>query len=132
MKSFSNLAARTQGLAASRHRQRGITFLGILFICIIIVLIAVAGLKITPAYIKFNAVQKAVEAAKSGGKTPKEIQNAFERNMDINGYTEPKKEQLDVSKEGNEIVVTLPYDEKIKLFHNVFVLIEFVATTKQQ
>jgi Domain of unknown function (DUF4845) len=111
---------------------RGMTFAGILAICIIIVLIAVAGLKITPAYIKFNAVQKAVDASKSGGKTPKEVQNAYERNMDINGYNEPKKEQLDVTKKGNDIVVTMRYDEKINLFKNVFVLIEFEATTRPQ
>jgi hypothetical protein len=109
---------------------RGITFLGILVICIVIVLIAVGALKITPAYIKFNAVQKAVEAAKAGGKTPNEIKMAYERNMDINGYNDPKKDLLDVSKEGNDIVVAMKYDEKINMFQNVFVLIEFEATTR--
>jgi hypothetical protein len=123
--------AKNLKLASALSRPaRGMSFLGILVICIAIVLIAVGALKITPAYIKFGAVQKAVEASKSGGKTPKEIMNSFEKNMDINGYSDPKKELLDVSKEGNDIVVTMKYDEKINMFQNVFVLIEFEATTR--
>ena len=39
-------------------KQRGIGFLGIFLICVIVVLVSIAGMKIVPAYIEYFAIKK--------------------------------------------------------------------------
>jgi hypothetical protein len=106
--------------------QRGVSLLGILAICVIIVLIAILGLKITPAYIEFGTVKTAMMASKDG-KTVHDIQAAFQRNADVNSISVISGKDLDITKEGNNIVVGFHYDKKIPLVANVSLLIEFAA-----
>jgi len=40
--------------------QRGMTLIGMVVVCIVIVLVAVGGLKIAPAYIEYFKVKKAI------------------------------------------------------------------------
>ncbi|HEY4373321.1 MAG TPA: DUF4845 domain-containing protein [Burkholderiales bacterium] len=118
-------------LKTYQPRQRGVSILGILFICVGIVLVAVLTLKITPAYMEYGTVKKALQAAKdSGGKTVLDLQKAFQRNADINGITVIYSKDLDITKEGNDIVMGFHYDKKIPLFANVSILIEFQASTR--
>ncbi len=113
---------KTQG----GRSQRGVSMLGILAICVIIVIVAILALKITPAYIEFGTVKTAMLAS-TGGKTVHDIQAAFQRNADINSISVISGKDLDITKEGNNIVVGFHYDKKIPLFANVSILIEFAA-----
>ena len=117
---------------ANFQSQRGASMLGILVICVVIILIAVLGLKLTPAYIEHGKIKQAVSAAKSGGKTVNDVRKAFERYADVNDITTVKKEDIEVTKEGNDIVVIARYDKKIPLFYNVYILIEFLASSNDQ
>jgi len=112
------------------RRQRGVSILGILLICIAIVLVAVLALKVTPAYMEYGTVKKSLMSAKeSGAKTVVEVQKAFQRNADINGITVISGKDIEVTKEGNEIVASFAYPKKIPLFANVSILIEFAAAS---
>jgi len=114
--------------AGFKSRQRGVSILAILFICVAIVLVAVLALKVTPAYMEFGTVKKSMLAAKdSGAKTVVDIQKAFQRNADINSISVISGKDLEITKEGNNIVVGFHYDKKIPLFANVSLLIEFAA-----
>ena len=113
-------------------QQRGATVLAMALVAVMLILVAVAAMKIIPAYIEFGTIKKGVVAAKAGGTTIPQIKNAFERAMDINGVDTVKKDDLEITKEGNEIIVTARYDKKIPMFQNLFVLIEFNATSKDQ
>ena len=44
------------------RKQRGITLMGLIVACIVIVFVAIGGLKIAPAYIEYFKVKKAVKA----------------------------------------------------------------------
>ncbi len=59
--------------------QRGITLVGMVVVCIVIVLVAVGGLKIAPAYIEYFKVKKAIVSiaqANSGAGTSKSRRKA--------------------------------------------------------
>jgi len=112
-------------------RQRGASMLGILLICVAIVLVAVLALKVTPAYMEFGTVKKSLIATKeSGAKTVVEIQKAFQRNADVNSISVISGHDLDITKDGNDIVIGFHYDKKIPLFANVSILIEFAADSR--
>jgi hypothetical protein len=111
-------------------RQRGVSILGIMLICAAIVLVAVLAMKVTPAYMEYGTIKKSLQATKdSGAKTVVDIQKAFQRNADINSISVISGKDLDITKEGNDIVVGFHYDKKIPLFANVSILIEFQADT---
>src|SRR5207248_4908021 len=65
--------------------QRGITLIGMVVVCIVIVLVAIGGLKIAPAYIEYFKVKKAISGiAQTNGKgTVQDVRIAFDRRAPI-------------------------------------------------
>ena len=113
------------------HRQRGVSMLGIMIICVIIVLVAVGALKIVPTYMEFRNIRGAAVTARDGGKSVAEIRKAFDRAATVNDITTISGNDLEVTKEGNTIIVSFKYEKKVHLFHNVSLLIEYAGSTEQ-
>ena len=113
------------------RRQSGISMLGILFICIVIVLVAIGALKVIPTYMEFRSIKTAALQAKDGGKTVNEIQRAFDRAATVNDITTISGKDLEITKEGNNIVVGFKYEKKVHLFYNVSLLIDYAANSEQ-
>ena len=113
----------------SLAHQRGVSMLGILLICMVIVFVAVGALKVVPTYIEFRTIKSAAVSSQSGGKTVLEVQKAFDRAANINDITTIAGKDLDITKEGNNIVVSFRYEKKIPLFHNVSLLIEYAGSS---
>jgi hypothetical protein len=113
------------------RNQRGITLLGMLVIGIIIVFVAIGGLKIAPAYIEYFTVKKAiVGVAQTNGKgTVAEIRQGFDRRANIDDIDVISAKDLEITKEGNEVVISFAYPKRIPLFGNVSVVIEFAASS---
>ncbi len=109
--------------------QRGVGMLGILFICVAIVLVAIGALKIVPTYMEFRSIKAAAIAARDGGKTVVDIQKAFDRYANVNDISTIAGKDLEITKEGNDIIVAFKYDKKIPLFANVSVLIEYAGSS---
>jgi Tfp pilus assembly protein PilE len=111
--------------------QRGITLIGLLVACIVIIIVAIGGLKIAPAYIEYFKVKKAVTAIAQTQGTVAEIRTAFERRADIDDIDVIGPKDLEITKEGNEVVVSAAYSKRIPLFANVNVVIDFAASSNR-
>ncbi len=116
-------------MATTIKSQRGISMLGVFVICAVIVLVAVAAMKIVPAYMEFSTVKKAAIASKDGAKTVADVQKNFDRRANVDDITVISARDLEVTKEGNNIVVSFKYDKKIPMFQNLSVLLEFSASS---
>lgn len=103
--------------------------LGIFLICVVIVLGAVGVLKVVPAYIEYGTIKKAASGARDGAKTVAEVQRGFDKRAQIDDISVISGKDLEITKEGNNIVVAFKYEKKIPLFANVSVLFEFAAST---
>jgi len=105
--------------------------LGMLVVGIIIVFVAIGGLKIAPAYIEYFTVKKAiVGVAQTTGKgTVGEVRQAFDRRAQIDDIDVIAGKDLEITKEGNDIVISFAYPKRISLFGNVSVVIEFAASS---
>lgn len=109
-------------------RTRGVSMLGILFICIAIVLVVVGALKVIPSYLEFRNIRAAAIAARDGGKTVVDIQKAFDRAAQINDITTLAGKDLDIAKDSaGNVVVSFKYEKKIPLFYNVSLIIEYAG-----
>jgi hypothetical protein len=115
-----------------RNKQKGVSFLVVFLVFVLVALAAVGGMKIFPAYAEFQTVKKAINGvAGSEGRTGSviEIRKAFDRRANIDNITTVSGADLEISKDGGEVVISFAYSKKIPLFSNVFLVIEFAAST---
>lgn len=111
--------------------QRGITLSGLLVGGFILVVVAMLGMKVVPDVIEYYKIKKIVAstAANSSGKTVSEIRTIFSKYADVDQVQAITPADLDISKEGNEVVVAFAYEKRIPLFMNVSLLIDFQGSS---
>ncbi len=115
-----------------RNKQRGVSFLVVFLIGVVLALAAVGAMKIAPAYSEFMTIKKTVMAiAGSEGRTGSvsEIRKAFDRRASIDNITALTPGELEITKDGGEVVISFAYAKKIPLFANVSLYIDFAAST---
>lgn len=115
-----------------RNKQRGVSFLVIFLIGVVVALAAVGAMKILPAYMEFDTAKKAIVAtALSDGRTGSvaDVRKAYERRAIIDNIKVVAPADLEISKDGGELVISFAYTQKVPLFANVSLLIDFAAST---
>ncbi len=114
--------------------QRGLGFAGLLSLLVAIVLLAITGMKVVPAYIEYFAIKKAVTAITESGQlrnaTVADVRKAFEARQTIDYFEAVQPSDLEITKEGNEIVIGFAYEKRIPLFSNVSLVIDFAGSSK--
>jgi len=107
--------------------------MGLLVAGIVIVFVAIGGLKIAPAYMEYFTAKKAIVAiAHSNTKaTVGEIRYAFQLRAAIDNIDIIGPKDLEVTKEGDEVVVSFAYSKRIPLFSNISIVIDFAASSNQ-
>jgi len=113
------------------RNQRGVALSGLLFWGIIIALVAVLGMKVAPEYLTYFKILKATKAIanSSSGKTVPEIRASFGKYMDVEHVSTITPADLDISKEGNDIVIGFNYEKRVPLFYNISLLIDFQGSS---
>jgi hypothetical protein len=115
------------------NRQRGVTFVGMVFIAGLIVFVAIIGLKLIPAYIEYativNHLREIARSPDARGASPKDIQVMFNKRAQIDAIDVVKGNDIEVEKEGDQVILRTAYSSKIKLFGNLSACIDFVATS---
>ena len=110
--------------------QRGVTFLGWLLLLIPVGVLLYAGIRMTPIYLNYLHVAKALEqmAAESkdaGTINPTEVRTSLEKRFDIEYVTNPSAKDIDVHRDGDHWVAVANYEEVAPLFGNVSLLMQF-------
>lgn len=113
------------------RKQKGVALSGLLFWGFVIAMVAILGMKVGPEYITYYKIVKATKAvaSSSNGKTVAEIRTAFGKYMEVEHVSTITPEDLDISKEGNEIVIAFNYEKRIPLFANVSLMIDFQGSS---
>lgn len=115
------------------NRQKGIGFLGVLTILVLIVIGAIVGMKVVPAVIEFYTIKKAVAGITQSGElrsaTVADVRKAFDRRADVDDFKSISGKDLEITKEGNEIVVSFAYERRVHLFGPVSLLFDFQGSS---
>ncbi len=112
--------------------QRGVSLSGLLFWGAIFGVVAMLLVKVAPSAIEYYKVlknAKATAASVQPGTTVPEVRKAFAKYAEVDHLVDFKPEDLEVSKEGNQIVLSFDYEKRIPLFANVSLLINYKGTT---
>ena len=115
--------------AISRKQQRGITFLGLLFVGTLVAMLMITAAKVVPSVVEYQSITKAVERAKDL-QTVAEIQNAFDKQAIIDDITSISGKDLEITKENERIVISFAYDKQIVLLKSVSLFIHYSGATK--
>jgi hypothetical protein len=118
----------------SRRRQGGLTMLGFLFVAGVLVVCAMVGFRVTPAYIEAYSVQKALQA--SLNETPDlnnaaELRKAFNTRVDAGYITSVRGNDIELRREGGEFVASIVWSRKLPLVANVSLLIDFDVSVRR-
>jgi hypothetical protein len=116
----------------SIRRQRGVTFLGWLFLLIPLAVVFYAGIRITPVYLNYMRVARSVEQTAStladGTGAPisqQSIFNTLSRHFEVESIDFPAVKDVTISKDGTSWVIEAKYQDTAPLFANVSLLIDF-------
>lgn len=106
-------------------RQKGISFLGLLILGVVLALIAIVGAKVFPTATEYIAINKAVKKAAAEGDTVQAIRLAFDRSAAVDYISSIEGKDLQVSKQNDQVVVSFAYDKEIPLAGPAFLLIKY-------
>ena len=116
-----------------RKKQLGIGLGGLLAVSAVLVAIAIVGMKLIPSYIEFMSIKKVVKAIateKGGASTVAEVRRSFGIRASVDGIESVKAEDLEITKDGAELVIAARYRKEIPLVGNIGVHIDFAAVSK--
>ena len=114
------------------RKQRGITLMGAIMTMIVIAFVGLFAAKLLPSYLEFFAVKKVLAAMDAAGDTKgtvRDIRISFDRRNIIEGIQSVKGDDLEVTKESGEAVVTATWSAKVPMLYNFSACLDFVATT---
>ncbi|HEX2200142.1 MAG TPA: DUF4845 domain-containing protein [Burkholderiales bacterium] len=114
-------------------KQRGVTITGLMVWLVILIAGALLGMKLIPAYMEYGTAKSAIEAIarERNATTPADVRRAFESRAAIDDITAVKAADLDITKQGNDMVIGFSYRKEVPLFANVGVYMDFAASTGQ-
>jgi hypothetical protein len=115
----------------NRQRQSGLTMIGFIVTAIVVVTIVMIGFRIMPSYIEYFTVQKILAKTLQDSKEGFSLYQ-FRRDFDLKASADyidsVNGSDIEVSKDGNNLVATAVWTRTLHLVGNVSLLLEFEAT----
>jgi hypothetical protein len=108
-----------------RSAQRGISFLGLLFLGVVLAFLGIVVARVVPTASEYMSIQKAVKKAAADGTTVPEIRASFDRTASVDYIDTIQGKDLEVTKQGDKVVVRFAYDKEIPLFGPAYLLIKY-------
>ena len=113
-------------------KQRGISLIQLILTLGILGFLGVMAAKVMPAYIEYFSVKKMMASMDQGGDlkgTVRDIRAAFDRRNAIEDVKHVRGEDLEISKEGGETVITATWSVRVPMVYNMSACLDFTVTT---
>ena len=118
------------------RKQKGVTLSGFMLWAIIVVVALLLGFKIGPPYMEFASIQKLLRNvasdAQAAGENYKSVAwRDFSLKAGIDNIQSVSVKDLNIRKEGQQVVITADYTVRVPLVGNVSACIDFNATSQK-
>jgi len=115
------------------QKQKGVSLSGLLVWSVILIFIAISGLRIIPAYIEYSTIQKnltaIVKETDSQNMDLNQIRLSFSKRSQIDNIKSVSGQDIKINRENGRIVLSAGYTTKIPLISNISLNIDFEATS---
>ncbi|MCX7241482.1 MAG: DUF4845 domain-containing protein [Burkholderiales bacterium] len=112
-----------------RSRQRGISFIGLVFTASVLAMAGVVAAQVFPTALEFMAVSKAVTKA-AEGTTVAEVRSIFDKACAIDDIKSISGKDIVVTKESDKVVVSFEYEREIHLVGPAFLTLKYAGRSK--
>lgn len=112
-----------------KHQQRGISFIGLLFVGAVVAFAGILAAQVVPTLIEFQAITKAASKAALGTTVP-EVRSIFDRAGAIDDIHSISGKDLEVTKEGDKTVVSFAYTREIHVAGPAYLLLKYNGRSK--
>jgi Domain of unknown function (DUF4845) len=115
-----------------RSAQRGVTLVGLIIGLTVLVFLALLAMKLIPVYMEYYTARNAILAiarSQQGGSV-NDVRRAWESRSAVDDITAVKGSDLEISKDGNQLVLGFAYRKEVPLFANLGVYIDFAASSR--
>jgi hypothetical protein len=97
--------------------QRGLSIIALIVTLFILVIVAIFGMKLVPSFLEYRAARNAIEAiAAQNPGSPNDVRKAFEARAAIDDINSVKPQDLEITKDGNQVVIGFAYRREIPLW----------------
>ncbi len=116
-----------------RNRQTGVSLSGLIIVFAILIVLALLGMKVGPAFFEFQTAKKIIIAIAQEKKNASvaEIRKAWDTRTMIDDIKDLTSQDLEITKEGGDVVISFAYRKTIPLFANVGLYVDFAANSKE-
>jgi hypothetical protein len=110
-------------------QQRGMSFGGFIFGAFLLVICAIFGFRLIPAYIQDATITSTFNEISSDpsmqNATPHDIMQSFDRRSSVNDITAIKSSDIVISSDGGRPVLSASYSVRIPVAGNISLILEF-------
>ncbi|BFO54436.1 MULTISPECIES: DUF4845 domain-containing protein [Comamonadaceae] len=115
--------------AVRRSRQRGLSFIGLVFLAVFAVAVFAVGGQSVPIFLEYQAIRKAAAKAAREASTVPEVRASFDRAATIDNISSISGKDLEVTKRNDKIVVSFSYSREIALVGPAYLVYRFHEQT---
>ncbi len=113
-----------------RKHQRGVTFIGWLFLLMPLAVLVYVGIRVTPLYLNYFRVVRSLEQLATDTRgdaqiNPVALRNSLEKRFDVEYVDRPSAKEIDIHREGDRWVAVADYEDPAPLFANVLIIVQF-------
>jgi hypothetical protein len=114
---------------AGKSRQRGISLFTLIFFLAVIGVVGAVGMRAFPSVVEYQAALKAINRAKDE-TTVAGVRAAFDRSADIENITSIAGKDLEVTKDGDRVIVSFAYQKEFHLFGPAWLTLKYEGTSR--
>lgn len=114
---------------AVKSKQRGISFITLIFILAVLAVVGLMGMQAFPSVLEYQAAVKAINKVRDAG-TVAEARAAFDRAAQIDNITTIKGSDLEIAKNGDQLTVSFAYDKEFPIAGPAYLLLKYRATSR--
>lgn len=114
---------------AAKSRQRGISFIMVIFIAAVLAVVGLVGMKAFPSVLEYQAAVKAINKA-TEGSTVAEARAIFDRAANIDNITTINGRDLTIAKDGDQLTVSFDYEKEFHFVGPAYLLLKYQATSR--
>ena len=114
-----------------RHRQRGVTFIGWLFLLLAVAIVGYQGIRLTPIYLNYMRVAKSLDRLQdptrevTGPTSAQSLRSLLGRSFEIESIEYPDLKDIDIHRDGEHWVAIADYDDAAPLFGELSLVVHF-------
>ena len=114
-------------------KQRGVTLTGLLMVSVVLIFVLLLGFKLFKPYTEYFAIQKIFRSlvikpeVRNG--TRGDLKVAWQGFATIEGISSITVDDIEIAKDGTNVILSAAYQAKVPLFKNFTLLIDFYPSS---